>query len=96
MKKVELGRLIVSVPMIGSGLALSSYGLWMQTQQRTNAEDDLAWAAFGIGMFLIGAGVSLPFTRNRYAIGVGCATPSIGFMLLVALYWGAIILGFGR
>ena len=92
MSFAQLRPWLIGIVLVVIGLTLAMVGLMAQARPRTNDEDLTSWRVWGIGMFLLGTGLSIPFMRPRYAIPIGLAFPPLGFTCLVLYVWGYIIL----
>jgi hypothetical protein len=85
-------RLTFALTSLAIGLLTVAVGIGLETRNpRTNVEDDLGWAVLGTGMFLVGLGASLPFTRPLIALLIGFASPFCAFWFAVLAFWTYVI-----
>jgi hypothetical protein len=94
MKPIQfsLRRFFLIISVLGIGLGVLAKGCALEMQNpRTNEQDAAAWLQMGFGMSLIGTGVSLPFRRRSLTIAIAVCAPFVAFMLLVVIYWAALI-----
>ncbi len=81
-------RLTFAVALLCVGMPSFVLSMYLETRNpRSEAEDNLAWQLFTLGMFLVGTGASLPFMRAGWAMVVGALSPGVAFALLVVLVW---------
>lgn len=92
MSFAQLRPWLIGIVLVVVGMTLAGVGLMAQARPRTNDEDLTSWRVWGLGMFLLGTGVSIPFMRPRHAMLIGLAFPRLGFTCLVLYAWGYIIL----
>ncbi len=81
--------------MVVVGLLIAIAALSVQSRPRDEFEDDLSWAAWSLGMALVGAGLPRPFERWFVVAAAALVTPPIAFVVLFFVYWTVVFLIFG-
>jgi hypothetical protein len=82
----------VAVALTAVGALVAVIGFSAQFRPRSNFEDNFSWAVWAVGMAMIGAGATTPRNRLPTIVVAAIATPFFVFGILVALFWGSIVL----
>jgi hypothetical protein len=85
-------RFLFALTAFSVGLVIFLFGFYLQTQDRTGAEDDFSWRILAVGTVLLAGGASLPFVHPLKAIIIASISPFVAFAFAVFMFWAIAVL----